>query len=55
MVPITKTLSGNIITLKQKLLRLAGDTYEVVIPSTSVKDINGNNLLTNYIFKFKAL
>ena len=49
-------ISENIITLKQKLLRLAGDIFmNVLIPSTSVKDINGNNLLTNYIFKFKAL
>ena len=55
VVGITKTISGNTLTIKQTLSRLANDTYEVVIPSAAVKDINGNNLPANYIFKFKAV
>ncbi len=55
VVRITKTISGNTLTIKQTLSRLAKDTYEVVIPSAAVKDSNGNNLPANYIFKFKAV
>jgi hypothetical protein len=55
IVAITKKISGNTLTIKQSLNRLANDTYEVVIPSASVKDINKNNLLANYVFKFKAV
>ena len=55
LVPITKTMSGNTLTIKQSLSRLANDTYEVVIPAASVKDANGNNLMANYIFKFKTV
>ena len=55
VVGITKTISGNTLTIKQSLSRLANDTYEVVIPSAAVKDISGNNLPANYIFKFKTV
>ena len=55
VVGITKTISGNTLTIKQSLSRLANDTYEIVIPYAAVKDSNGNNLLANYIFKFKAV
>jgi methionine-rich copper-binding protein CopC len=55
VVAITKKISGNTLTIKQSLLRLAHDTYEVVIPSGAVKDINGNILPSNYVFKFKAV
>ena len=55
VVAITKKISGSTLTIKQSLSRLANDTYEVVIPSAAVKDINKNNLLANYIFKFKAV
>ena len=55
VVAITKTMSGNTLTIKQSLSRLANDTYEVVIPSAAVKDANGNNLLANHIFKFKTV
>ena len=55
VVSITKTISGNTLTIKQSLSRLANDTYEVVIPSAAVKDSSGNNLQANYIFKFKAV
>ena len=44
VVGITKTISGNTLTIKQSLSRLANDTYEVVIPYAAVKDSNGNNL-----------
>jgi methionine-rich copper-binding protein CopC len=55
VIGITKTLSGNTLTIKQSLSRLANDTYEVVIPYSAVKDSSGNSLLANYIFKFKAV
>ena len=55
IVRITKTISGNTLTIKQSHSRLANNTYEVVIPSAAVKDSKGNKLLANYIFKFKAV
>jgi methionine-rich copper-binding protein CopC len=55
VVKITKNISGNTLTIKQSLTRLVNDTYEVVIPYAAVKDINGNNLQANYIFKFKTV
>jgi methionine-rich copper-binding protein CopC len=55
VVGIRKTISGNTLTIKQSISRLANDSYEVVIPSAAVKDINGNNLKVSYIFKFKAV
>jgi hypothetical protein len=55
VVGITETISGNTLTIKQSLSRLANDTYEVVIPYSAVKDSNGNKLVATYIFKFKAV
>jgi methionine-rich copper-binding protein CopC len=55
VVAITKTISGNTLTIKQLLKRLANNTYEVVIPSAAVKDNKGNKLSANYVFKFKAV
>ena len=55
IVRITKTISGNTLTIKQSHSRLANNTYEIVIPSAAVKDSKGNKLLANYIFKFKAV
>ena len=55
VVAITKTISGNTLTIKQKLNRLANNTYEVIIPTGSIKDSKGNILSTNYVFKFKAV
>jgi hypothetical protein len=55
VVGISKIISGNTLTIKQSLSRLANDTYEVVIPYSAVKDSNGNNLVATYIFKFKAV
>ena len=55
VVAITKSISGNTLTIKQKQNRLANNTYEVVIPTGSIKDSKGNILSTNYVFKFKAV
>jgi methionine-rich copper-binding protein CopC len=55
VVGISKIISGNTLTIKQSLSRLANDTYEVVIPYSAVKNSNGNNLVATYIFKFKAV
>jgi autotransporter family porin len=54
IVTITKTISGNTLTIKQTSSRLKNDTYLVYIPSVAVKDSTGNNLVTTYTFKFKT-
>jgi len=54
IVAITKTISGNTLTIKQTFSRLSKDTYQVYIPSASIKDTAGNNLAATYIFKFKT-
>ena len=54
IVPITKTISLNTLTIKQSLNRLINDNYQVYIPSGSLKDGYGNNLATAYTFKFST-
>ena len=53
IVTITKTISGNILTIKQTTSRLKNDTYQVYIPLAALKDKTGNNSNT-YTFKFKT-
>ena len=55
IVPITKTISGNSLTIKQSIKRISYDTYEVVIPSAAIKDQAGNNLAATYTFKFRTV
>lgn len=50
----SKTISGNILTIKQTYNRLIGDTYQVYIPARAIKDLAGNNLLATYTFNFKT-
>ena len=52
IVPITKTISLNTLTIKQSLNRLYNDNYQVYIPAGAIKDGYGNNLATAYTFKF---
>ncbi len=53
IVPITKKISGDILTIKQSVNRINKDTYQVVIPSSALMDLaNNNNKL--YTFKFKT-
>ena len=54
-VPITFTISGNTLTIKQTLNRLYNDYYQVNIPAGAVKDKYGNNLVTAYTFKFSTV
>lgn len=49
IVHITKTISGNILTIKQTNNRLLNNIYQVCIPSGSIKDNSGNNLAATYI------
>lgn len=55
IVAITKTLSGNTLTIKQILNRTANYTYEVYIPSSAVRDYAGNKLTATYTFEFKTI
>ena len=53
-VSITKNISGNTLTIKMTSSRLHNNTYQVTIPSKSVKDKAGNNLATTNTIKFKT-
>ena len=55
IVAITKTISGNTLTIKQTYNRLKNDTYVVYIPSAAIKDEAVNKLLATYTFKFKTV
>ena len=52
--PIALSIAGNTISLKTTKTRYSYNWYEVVIPASSVKDVAGNNLSQNYIFRFKT-
>ena len=54
IVPITKTISLNTLTIKQSLNRLYNDNYQVYIPAGAIKDGYVNNLATAYTFKFST-
>ena len=51
---ISKSISGNTLTLKMNLRRYVYNWYQVYIPSSAVKDVAGNNLAKSYVFKFKT-
>lgn len=51
---ISKSVSGNTLTLKMSLRRYAYNWYQVYIPASAVKDSTGNNLAKAYTFKFKT-
>jgi hypothetical protein len=51
---ISKSISGNTLTLKMNLRRYAYNWYQVYIPASAFKDIAGNNLAKSYVFKFKT-
>lgn len=51
---IRKTISGNTLKIKMKLRRMSYNTYQVYIPVSSIKDINGNNIVKYYSFQFKT-
>ena len=51
-VAITKTISGNILTIKEPVNRIFKDKYMVYMPAGAVKDVAGNNLVKVYTFNF---
>ena len=53
-VSINNEISGNTLIIKTTQTRISKNTYEVYIPSASVRDLAGNNLAKSYTFKFKS-
>ena len=51
---ISKSVSGNALTLKMNLSRYGYTWYQVYIPASAVKDAAGNSLAKSYVFKFKT-
>ena len=51
---ISKTISGNTLTIQMTKSRLHGNTYQVYIPAGAIKDKYGNITTTAYTFKFKT-
>jgi parallel beta-helix repeat protein len=56
IVSITsKSIIGNILTIKQTYSRLNRNIYQVYLPAGAVKDSKGNILKTSYTFTFKTV
>ncbi len=53
-VLFTKNIIGNTLNIKTSKNRLAYNRYQVTIPKGAIKDMAGNNLITNYVFVFKT-
>jgi hypothetical protein len=51
-VAITKTITGNILTIKDHFNRINKDKYLVYLPAGAVKDLAGNVLANAYKFNF---
>ncbi len=51
-VAITKTIAGNVLTIKETVNRIFKDKYMVYIPAGAVKDVALNNLAKVYTFNF---
>ncbi len=51
---ITKSISGNTLSIKMTLNRYANNQYQVYIPASAVQDSAGNNLAAKYTFTFKT-
>jgi hypothetical protein len=54
IVFISKSISGNKLSIKMTYKRYPSKWYQVYIPAKVVKDSAGNNLAAGYIFKFKT-
>ena len=54
IVPITASITGNTLTIKTVKIRLAHDTYQIIIPLDAIKDLAENNLTATYTTKFKT-
>lgn len=53
-VTITKSISGNTLSIKTSSTRSKYTWYQIIIPKAAIKDMAGNNLAENYTFKFKT-
>lgn len=51
-VVISKSVSGNTLSIKMSLKRNAYNVYQIYIPASAVKDSSGNNLGTAYTLRF---
>ncbi|MGB9200897.1 chitobiase/beta-hexosaminidase C-terminal domain-containing protein [Methanobacterium sp.] len=54
VTPITISITGNTMNIRTTKTRNPNNWYEVIIPAYSIKDIAGNMLSQNYIFRFKS-
>jgi len=54
-VSMTKTITGNTLTIKQTTSRLYNTPYQVYIPAGAIKDTTGNNLAGTYTYKFTTI
>ena len=52
---ITKTISGNILTITSPNAWLNGVKYTLTIPANSITDLTNNNLTTDYITNFTTI
>ena len=53
-VSITKSISGNTLTIKTNSSRLNQNVYQVFIPAGAVKDTAGTKFAADYSFRFKT-
>ena len=51
---ISKSISGNTLSIKMDLIRYSYNQYQIYIPTSAVKDSAGNNLATAYTLKFRT-
>ncbi len=54
IVNITKSISGNTLSIKMTLNRYAYNQYQVYIPASAVQDSAGNNLASAYVLTFRT-
>jgi autotransporter family porin len=50
---LSRTITGNTLYIKTSA-KTANTIYQVIIPKSSIKDYNGNNLATNYSIKLRT-
>jgi predicted outer membrane repeat protein len=53
-VTVKLSIKNNTLTIKPNRALSAKTSYQLTIPKTAVKDYAGNNLLANYILKYKT-
>ncbi len=51
-ISITKSISGNVLTITKASGTFAGDTYTLTIPVNSLLDLNNTSLVSNYNMNF---